>query len=196
MSGSSEKVAAVHIAAGLLLLQDCDVTADAGCAVLVTGTAAPRIAGNRVKTASTWGLELTGESKPICVKNTVRGGESGGVLCAEKCAATLEKNTLKENGGPGCLVKDSAAPRVQENEVTNNLGAGLEAAGASAPVLLRNRIWGGQAQGLWLHDSSKAAGEGNVIFANKGDQVCVEAGKTEGSLSSRILYVSQIKEWK
>jgi F-box protein 11 len=154
VKGNQKDYFAVDISYGLLILENCDVTSEAGACISIHGQ----------------------ETSPTIRRCNVHHGGNYGIWVWDEAGAIIEDCQISHCSGAGVVVSGDTMREAREMaasilaDISNepdlvalplNASSGGLAAGATRnfPVLRRCDILGGQDHGIWVHYKGRAVVE-------------------------------------
>jgi nitrous oxidase accessory protein NosD len=137
--------AAVVVAAGEVLIEQCEIT---GGRVEVSGTAAPTLRRCTVHHTGEVGLHLGADSRAVVEDTEVADVAGTGVLADHGAAPTVRRLAVTRTGGHGLRVTGSARGDFEDCDITHTGAAAVAVDQAARPLLRNCRIGDGDADGV------------------------------------------------
>jgi len=112
-----EPTAALQIEGGQPVVQDCDISCDAGCGIMIRANADPTVRANRI-----------------------HDNKQSGVFVREQGRGTFEDNDISANTYSGVRVNSGGDPTVRANRIRNNRSSGISVSWGGRGTLTGNTI--------------------------------------------------------
>jgi len=173
-----ETAYAVNVVAGHLLIEECDITSDAG-GVRVGGGATPTVRNNQIHDALV-GLFIYNGSSGLFEGNDIYENFIA-VGVEDNGNPTMRFNRISDNA-VGILISDNSQGIYERNDIYGNIAAGIGVDTASTPIVRNNRISQNKAQGIVIADGGGGTYTGNDLTNNKlGPWKVEDAGVIDAS---------------
>ena len=159
--------AAVVVAAGAVLVEDCEVT---GGHIEVTGDASPTLRGCLVSGTATFGLRMTGQGTPRVTGLTLRDIDGDGLVADGTVRPEVSGLTLSRVSGHGCVVRGEARGVFDGCDLSAGRRAAILVTGVAAPVFRDCRVHDTAAEGVRLAATAVAASSSAAEDADSGQE--------------------------
>eukprot|EP00999_Lentomonas_sp_LEN2_P001830 NODE_294_length_1699_cov_121.677481_g264_i0.p1 GENE.NODE_294_length_1699_cov_121.677481_g264_i0~~NODE_294_length_1699_cov_121.677481_g264_i0.p1 ORF type:complete len:521 (-),score=91.85 NODE_294_length_1699_cov_121.677481_g264_i0:32-1594(-) len=157
----------------------------------------PVIKDNEIYENAEYGVHVIHGASPAIVQNVINNNQGGGVYCDHSTATVVQENKVHDNGahgltfvgaspevlsnqivsneGKGIVLTGNSGGEVACNEITGNQEAGLDVDGSTVevPVIRENTVRHNIAEGILIHNNSRAVAFDNESHENKGENFYV-----------------------
>lgn len=181
-------LATVLASSGLhVLLDECDVSSDAGHAIVVKGSRTrAALRHNRVHGSRGVGVLFCDDAAGSLVDCVVYANKRAGVAVLRGGAPHVLSNLIRDGEDSGVLVSEAGRGRIEANLIRANTRAGVAVLQGGAPHVLRNHILGGKDSGVLVCEGGEGVIEHNTIAANRIAGVAVCSGAAPHLLHNRV----------
>ena len=148
--------------AGEVVVEDSELTANAGGGILITGEASPRIERTTVTENGRCGICYTGSSAGSVIGSRVERNDIGFQI-ADAASPSIDGNEVAANRTAGAIVVGESAPTFRGNTFTEDLEIGIQVLDSAVPVIEDNVIVGPGTVGISFADDSAGEAVGNDV---------------------------------
>jgi parallel beta-helix repeat protein len=135
--------------------------------ILVLDDAAPRLEHNVISDSYYYGIHYCCRSAGRAWMNRIERSGQDAISLRDSAMPALEENTLRGNGWSGISYRDASGGVARSNVADGNGNAGIVVQGTSAPTLIDNRLHGNIEAGIEYYDEAGGAATGNVCVGNE-----------------------------
>ena len=178
---------AVDVAAGTLLLEDCDISSDTLSCVAVHGErAAATIRGCRVHDGRDSGVYFFDRSGGSVEDCEVANCANVGVAVTGHASASVRRSKIHGGSDAGLVVWGDGSAVLEACDIYGNRRAGLGVSERGRAIARSCRIHDGNNTGVFVHDLGEAGLEDCDIFGHREAEVAVEDGGRLAALRCQI----------
>ncbi len=144
----------IDIAAGDLVVEQCDIVSLSEACVFVGGDANPTIRSNRIHGGAAAGIWVYDEGTGILEDNDIFGNDEDGIWISSSENPTVQRNRIHENQGFGVSVEgEGSTGTIEDNDIFANGFSGVLIRSDGDPAVRANRINRNGDYGLLVQES-------------------------------------------
>ena len=147
---------------GEVVVEDSELTANAGGGILITGEASPRIERTVVTENGRCGICYTGSSAGSVTSSRVERNDIG-LQIADTASPVIDGNEIAANRTAGAIVLGESAPTFRDNTFTEDLEIGIQVLDSALPLIENNVIVAPGTVGIAFADDSAGEAVGNDV---------------------------------
>jgi nitrous oxidase accessory protein NosD len=183
--------ASVHVRAGAVLLEDCDVL---GGPLEVTADAAPTVRSCRIRGTRALGIRLAGTSRAVVEQSLISEVDGVGLVVEDAVTPTVRGTTVTRVSGHGIRAAGTAQGSFEDCEISRTGGTGVAVADSARVLLSACRISDTGAAGISaedrcqvrLADTTTATTAGTGLVAGGAAELSVRGGAFTGSAANGV----------
>jgi parallel beta-helix repeat protein len=187
----------LHIVTGAPVVNDIQVDAEGGSAIMIDGAGtSPTITGAVVTKAFYSGIAFVAGSTGVVENSEIsagagQAGNYAAIDVSERSAPTLRGNKIF-NSIAGIAIRESAKGTYENNEIYKILQSGIDVTTEADPKVKNNRIYDNGGVGIMVRKKARGTYENNEITNNGYSGMVVEL---EAMVTARNNTISKNREY-
>ncbi len=163
-----QEPAAVFVVNSGSVMEQCDVSSNAGIGIIVSGTeAAPEFRNVRVHDCKLNGILFTKGSKGVVANSDIYRNKWAGIRSEYGSSPVVYRSRIHDGEMDGILVDDRGEATVEECELFKNKYSGVHVREGSLVSVSRSRSFENDRSGIFIHDRSFGKAEACELYENK-----------------------------
>ncbi len=168
----------VDIEAGNMTIEQCDITAQGGPCVAVSGDAALTIHGCTIHDGFAEGVWVDTDATATIVDNDITANASQGIIVWSDLPVIIRNNRIHAGYDMGIWLLSGSGAVIEHNDIFGNADDNLFISGGHTAIVRKNRIHGGRSDGIEINFEDEPAEEqctieDNDIFDNANHGVSI-----------------------
>jgi len=168
---------AISVRGGTPVIEDCELTASDGSAVLIYGAEAnPTIRNCTMRNSKDAGVWVSEQGQGTIEQCVISGNVRAGVEIKTGGNPVVRDCEIRDGKMDGVLVYGQGEGTIERCVISGNAGSGVEIVAGGNPTVRDCEIRDGQQSGVSVHDQGKGTIEKCVISGNAKSGVEIETG--------------------
>jgi predicted Ser/Thr protein kinase len=156
----------LDIAAGRVSVENSEIAASSGPAVMVRDGAEAKLSDSVVSGSGAAGIMLTSGAKAEISGGEIRKSAKSGIVARGGADITVDGTTIADAGEAGLLLAEGANGQIRASSITGSRTSGIEITGGAKAIIFDSRVEASAQAGVFVTDGGRAALEKAEISAS------------------------------